>query len=237
MEAAPVVIFIGVLVFLAHLFVALFERTRIPDVLYLILIGVLIGPVLHIVTPEDFGKIGHVFTTIALIVILFEGGLELKLEQLLTSWRGTIAVTLVCYALAWAALTAASIWILGLYWQLALYLGAVLAGTLLIARILAVRLAITGTALSTKDLSSIGVMIPRGTAAAVLASVPLQLGMDPGAIIRDVAYAVIVISILLTALLIFGLERNPALWPFRMIFPHTTRRGGSKERPVTSITS
>jgi potassium/hydrogen antiporter len=128
MESAPVVVFIGILVFLAHLFVALFERTRIPDVLYLILIGVVIGPVLRIVSPEDFGKIGHVFTTIALVVILFEGGLELRIEQLLTTWRGTLVVTVICYVLTWAALTATAVWLMELPLPLALFLGAALAG-------------------------------------------------------------------------------------------------------------
>ncbi len=128
MESAPVVIFVGVLVFLAHLFVALFERTRIPDVLYLILIGVVIGPVLSIVSPEDFGKIGQVFTTIALVVILFEGGLDLKIDELVTSWRGTLVVTIVCYVLTWAGLTAIALWLLQLPMGLALFMGAVLAG-------------------------------------------------------------------------------------------------------------
>ncbi len=128
MESAPIVVFIGILVFLAHLFVALFERTRVPDVLYLILIGIVIGPVLNIVGPEDFGKIGHVFTTIALVVILFEGGLELRIEQLLTTWRGTLVVTLICYLSAWAALTATALWLMQLPFALALFLGAALAG-------------------------------------------------------------------------------------------------------------
>ena len=85
MEHALVLVFIGLLVFLAHLFVALFERTRVPDVLYLILIGVIVGPVLGIVSPEDFGKVGGVFTTVALVVILFEAGLELSVESLRSS--------------------------------------------------------------------------------------------------------------------------------------------------------
>ena len=100
MEISPVLIFVGLLVFLSHLFVALFERTRVPDVLYLTLIGVVIGPVLHIVSPLDFGKVGHVFTTIALVVILFEGGLELSFEQLRVALRGTLAVTLASYLVA-----------------------------------------------------------------------------------------------------------------------------------------
>ena len=43
MELAPVIVFVGLLIFLAHFFVALFEKTRIPDVLYLIIIGLILG--------------------------------------------------------------------------------------------------------------------------------------------------------------------------------------------------
>lgn len=102
---APVIVFVGLLVFLAHFFVALFERTRVPDVLYLILIGLFIGPILRIIRPEDFGKVGHVFTIIALVVILFEGGLELSFESLRKSLRGTLYLTLASYFIALVILT------------------------------------------------------------------------------------------------------------------------------------
>ncbi len=127
MEFAPVLVAVGLLVFFAHLFVALFERTRVPDVLYLILIGVVIGPVLHIVSPADFGKVGHVFTTVALVVILFEGGLELGLEHLRASWRGTLALAIVSYAVAFICVAAAAVWLMGVSFPLALFVGAVLA--------------------------------------------------------------------------------------------------------------
>jgi cell volume regulation protein A len=41
---AEIVLVIGLLVFLAHFFTALFRRTRIPDVLLLLLLGVVLGP-------------------------------------------------------------------------------------------------------------------------------------------------------------------------------------------------
>ena len=66
-----VLIFLGILVFSAHLFSMIFSKKKIPDVLLLLVIGVLIGPVLGFVTPEDFGSVGSVFTSITLVVILF----------------------------------------------------------------------------------------------------------------------------------------------------------------------
>jgi cell volume regulation protein A len=74
--------FVGILVFLAHLFTGIFSRTRIPDVILLIIIGVCVGPVLGLASPPLFGAVGPVFTTVTLIIILFEGGIALKLNML-----------------------------------------------------------------------------------------------------------------------------------------------------------
>jgi Na+:H+ antiporter len=55
MDTASSIFFVGLLIFLAHLFTGLFSRTKIPDVLLLMLIGLLIGPCLGIVNIENFG--------------------------------------------------------------------------------------------------------------------------------------------------------------------------------------
>jgi hypothetical protein len=52
------ILFIGLAVFLAHFLALQFRRTNIPDVLVLVLLGIVIGPVLGWWQPEDFGKIG-----------------------------------------------------------------------------------------------------------------------------------------------------------------------------------
>lgn len=127
-DLATVILFIGGLVFLAHAFVAVFERTRVPDVLWLILIGVALGPALHIVEPQDFGKVGGVFTTIALVIILFEGGLEISIADLRTAWRTTLLVTVLTYVLTWAFLTGLMMIMLPFSRLESLYVGAVLAG-------------------------------------------------------------------------------------------------------------
>jgi cell volume regulation protein A len=121
-------LFLGALVFLAHLFVGVFQRTRVPDVFFLILIGFVIGPLLHLVTPRDFGKLGPVFQTVALVVILFEAGLEIRLEDLRAGLRDTVLITLGSYLGAWLLLTAAIHWLTDIPLSLCLFSGALLAG-------------------------------------------------------------------------------------------------------------
>lgn len=128
METGHVIVFVGLLVFLAHLFVTLFERTKIPDVLYLALVGVILGPILNIVTPDDFGKVGPIFTTIALVVILFEGGLDLNIEDLRHSLKGTTFITIASYGVSLVLLTTALRFLTPLPFQTSLFVGAVLAG-------------------------------------------------------------------------------------------------------------
>jgi NhaP-type Na+/H+ or K+/H+ antiporter len=127
MESALTIVFVGALVFLAHLFVALFEKTRVPDVVYLVAIGLVIGPIFNIVSPGDFGKVGNVFTTIALVVILFEGGLELSLEVLWRSVRTTVTTTFVVYTLGTVVCTYLVVQLTDLSLPLSLFAGAVIA--------------------------------------------------------------------------------------------------------------
>jgi NhaP-type Na+/H+ or K+/H+ antiporter len=122
------IIFVGLIVFLAHLFVSLFERTHVPDVLYLILVGLLVGPILKLIAPEDFGRLGEILPTIALVVILFEGGLELGIDSLRASWRGSIRITFASYLIALVLLAAALRFVTDLPYATVLFIAAVLAG-------------------------------------------------------------------------------------------------------------
>lgn len=128
MEIAPVIVFVGLLIFMAHFFVALFDKIRVPDVLYLILIGLILGPILRVVRPEDFGKVGHVFTTIALVVILFEGGLDLGIAQLRKSWRETVFITFLSYFISAGLLSVTIYYLTDLDLHASLFVSAVLAG-------------------------------------------------------------------------------------------------------------
>jgi len=93
--SAWVIVLLGLMIFLAHLFSGIFERTRIPDVLPLVLIGLLIGPVLGLLAPDRLGAVGNVFTTATLVLILFEGGLDLNLGVLARSLSGGVRLALV----------------------------------------------------------------------------------------------------------------------------------------------
>jgi potassium/hydrogen antiporter len=66
-----------------------------------------------------------------------------------------------------------------------------------------------GPDVSLRDAAVTSMMAPKGLAAAVLATLPLQYGIVGGEIIRDVSYMVVLVSITLTALLVVALPWAP----------------------------
>lgn len=119
---------LGLLIFAAHLFTEIFSRKRIPDVLLLMAIGLVIGPLFGWVKPSDLGSVASVFTTITLVIILFESGTQLNFDTLLNSIRGTMKLTLINFLVTMIVVA-----LLGLIAKVnfltSLMLGAILGGT------------------------------------------------------------------------------------------------------------
>jgi potassium/hydrogen antiporter len=129
MHVATNILVVGALIFGAHAFTGIFSRTRIPDVLLLTIIGIVLGPVLHLVTPANFGMIGPVFAAVTLIIILFEAGLSLDLDILRGAIRPTVALTAINFAITMAGIGVAAHFLLGMEYRLTLLLGAIVAST------------------------------------------------------------------------------------------------------------
>jgi cell volume regulation protein A len=117
---------LGGLLVLAFLANRLVRFTGVPDVIILLATGVLIGPVLHWVNPEVFRGAAHGFGSLALILILFEGGLDLKLREILSHFGGGFFLAVSCYVLSLAGVAAVCHYALHFQWILALLVGATL---------------------------------------------------------------------------------------------------------------
>jgi len=126
-DIAPVVAFVGILIFLAHLFTGIFSRTRVPDVLLLIIIGICIGPIFGLVSTSQFGVVGPVLVTITLIIILFESGTALELNTLRSSVGGAMALANLSFFLTMGAVAGFAFWLTDLELIPAFILGAIVA--------------------------------------------------------------------------------------------------------------
>jgi len=56
-----------------------FTKTKLPEVLWLIIIGIIVGPILGLVTPDASSLEIQFFAALALIIVMFDGGLHLKI--------------------------------------------------------------------------------------------------------------------------------------------------------------
>ncbi len=90
---------LGGLLVLAFAANRLFRWTRIPDVVVLMATGVVIGPVLGWARPDQFKDVTHAFGTLALILILFEGGLDLNIRETLSHFPGGLLFGVLAYGL------------------------------------------------------------------------------------------------------------------------------------------
>ena len=123
------ILIIGLLVFFAHFLSLQFSRTNIPDVLVLMILGIVIGPLLGVVAADDFGKIGSLIATIALVVILFESGTSLDLNVLGKSLATTGWLSFTCFILTFTVVGTVGYLTLDLGLLPAILLGVTVGGT------------------------------------------------------------------------------------------------------------
>lgn len=90
----------GAIIFIGFLGELVFKKTSIPDIIWLILIGIVIGQVTELRGSPTLDLVAPIFTTFALIFVLFEGALNIKLRDLFLSMSKTTVITLLSFVLS-----------------------------------------------------------------------------------------------------------------------------------------
>ena len=90
---------LGGLLVLAYLANRFSHRTRVPDVVVLLLCGIMLGPVLHWINADRFPEITRGVGTVALILILFAAGLELDLRRARKQFTAGTVLAVLSYVL------------------------------------------------------------------------------------------------------------------------------------------
>lgn len=85
-----------------------FRRTNVPDVLWLIGAGVVIGPGLGLVTREQLAHAAPFFAAITLVVVLFEGGTQLRASELASAAPRSLALALSTFGVTVAVVAGVS---------------------------------------------------------------------------------------------------------------------------------
>ena len=121
--AASVVIILGVLG------EAFFKKTGIPDIAFLMVLGVVIGPVFGIIQPEAVIEIVPYFAALALIIIMFDGGYNLHIGNVLKTAHFAIILVILGFAVSVGIVAAFGHYGLGWEWMDSILLGAIVGGS------------------------------------------------------------------------------------------------------------
>ena len=133
MEVTSILLLASIIIFIGFLSNFLFRRYRAPDVLILIFLGYLLGPGGFGIIEDDLEgliiSLTPLVAAIALSIIMFHGGMMLKLGEILTSFKNAMLHSLLGFVLSGLVVTVITMVIMD--WDLteSLFMGFILAGT------------------------------------------------------------------------------------------------------------
>ena len=129
MAAVDVLGFIGILLIIGFLADYLFRKMSLPDVLILLVLGYLIGPLLNIISPSHIAPASQIIASLALVTILFNGGLDLEFDKIIRSAPRALIMVLLGISVSMVATAAFVYYILDFDLMNSLLLGAIVSGT------------------------------------------------------------------------------------------------------------
>lgn len=128
-SAHVVLLAAGVVVFLGVAGEAFFKKTGIPDVAFLMVLGVIIGPVLGVIQPEAVIQVVPYFAALALIIIMFDGGLNLDIKNMIRTAHFAFTLALLGFILSVVLVTIGAHYVLDWFWLDSILLGSIVGGS------------------------------------------------------------------------------------------------------------
>ena len=102
-------------------------RTKLPAILVLLIFGIVAGPVTGWINPDELlGDILSPFVSFSVAIILFEGGLSLRMAEFRKIGGVVIKLITVGIVITWFLAALAAYYILGLSIKIAVLFGAIL---------------------------------------------------------------------------------------------------------------
>ncbi|HET6399652.1 MAG TPA: cation:proton antiporter, partial [Candidatus Thermoplasmatota archaeon] len=117
------------LIFLGFLGNQMFTRLRVNDTLLLIAIGFLLGPVLDIVPVAPVARASGLVGALALLLILFDGGLALRFRDIAHGAGPALTLALLGFVATVALVATTMVYLDGSSWMVGLLYGSIVGGT------------------------------------------------------------------------------------------------------------
>ncbi len=90
----------GVILFIGFLGELIFQKTNIPDVIWLMIIGAVLGYFFDFANTPAFTQVSPIFTTFALIYILFEGAINIDIKKLVKGVIGGSSLSVLSFIIS-----------------------------------------------------------------------------------------------------------------------------------------
>ena len=107
----------------------LFKRTGIPDVIPIMILGLLVGPVLNLIKPEPLVAMAPLFGSIALLIILFNSGLNLDFYAVVKQTPRAAMLAIMTFGLGTLSTMVIAIYVLKMEPMLGILIGTILGGS------------------------------------------------------------------------------------------------------------
>jgi len=107
----------------------LFKRTGIPDVIPIMILGLLVGPILNLINPDPLVAMAPLFGSIALIIILFNSGLNLDFCAVIKQAPRAAMLAIMTFGLGALSTMVIAIYVLKMEPILGILLGTILGGS------------------------------------------------------------------------------------------------------------
>ena len=119
----------GVVIFLGVAGEAFFKKTGIPDVAFLMILGVIIGPVFGVIQPDAVIQVVPYFAALALIIIMFDGGLNLDIKHVVKTAHFSVTLAILGFIFSVVMITLAAHYALEWLWLDSILLGSIVGGS------------------------------------------------------------------------------------------------------------
>jgi cell volume regulation protein A len=120
---------VAIIIFFAFISGYASRRTGLPEIIFLMLLGVLVGPVLQLVKVDDLAPIAPFVSSLAVTLILFDSGLKMDLVNAIKESGRAIVLGVLGFVFSFLAVIAYTVLILNWDPLFGLIVGCVLGGT------------------------------------------------------------------------------------------------------------
>lgn len=96
-----ILLIVSLIVIFGYIAEWVFRKTNIPDILFLIILGFLLGPnILNLISPLSLGRLAPLFTAFTLLFLMFEGALSIDLKSFAIGIGSGVSIGLVNFSLS-----------------------------------------------------------------------------------------------------------------------------------------